>query len=196
MFLHSLSSFFHILFNMLALWMFGRGDRTNVGNQTLRPLLLRLRVSAPAFAWCWSTWRSAIPISTFIGASGAIYGILLAFGHCCFPDQTVLMSFLFPIKGQVHGHDLWRNRVPEFVPDRKARSAIWPHLGGNAFSATCTSARSSARGLPAFRPSISPAAGRNSNCRRAKKEVFRFYMKKQDSGRGTPGSIKPIGLSL
>jgi rhomboid family protein len=34
-----------------------------------------------------------------IGASGAIYGLLLAFG-VLYPNQTVLMNFLFPIRAK------------------------------------------------------------------------------------------------
>ena len=34
-----------------------------------------------------------------IGASGAIFGLLLAFG-VLYPNQTVLMNFLFPIKAK------------------------------------------------------------------------------------------------
>ena len=37
--------------------------------------------------------------SRTIGASGAIYGLLLAFG-VLYPDRTVLFSFLFPIKAK------------------------------------------------------------------------------------------------
>jgi len=37
--------------------------------------------------------------SSTIGASGAIYGLLLAFG-VLFPDTQVLMYFLFPIKAK------------------------------------------------------------------------------------------------
>jgi membrane associated rhomboid family serine protease len=37
--------------------------------------------------------------SRTIGASGAVYGLLLAFG-LLYPDRTVLFSFLFPMKAK------------------------------------------------------------------------------------------------
>ena len=39
------------------------------------------------------------PYTRTIGASGAIYGLLMAFGMT-YPDTTVLFSFLFPIKAK------------------------------------------------------------------------------------------------
>ena len=38
-------------------------------------------------------------IVAITGASGAIYGLLLAFG-VLYPNQTVLMNFLFPIRAK------------------------------------------------------------------------------------------------
>ena len=42
-----------------------------------------------------------------IGASGAIYGLLLAFG-VCYPGPDRADEFPVPDQGQVHGHDLRR----------------------------------------------------------------------------------------
>lgn len=88
---------FHLVFNMLALWMFGSPLEGDWGTRRflryyficgigagICDLLLNLLVGGRA---------------PTIGASGAIYGVLLAFG-VCYPEQTVLMNFLFPIKAK------------------------------------------------------------------------------------------------
>ena len=98
MFLHS--GLFHILFNMLALWMFGTdlehrwGTRyfvkfyfvTGIGAGLLTVLfsLLPLGVSGQLYR------------SDIIGASGAIYGLLLAYA-LYFPERRIYMYFVFPI---------------------------------------------------------------------------------------------------
>ncbi len=96
MFLHG--GFWHIVVNMFVLWMFGAeleqlwGSRefvrywfvTGIGG-ALVYLLLMPRID-PVTAY--------VPL---IGASGACYGLLMAYGML-FPERTVLLYFLFPVK--------------------------------------------------------------------------------------------------
>lgn len=98
LFLHSLSSFWHILFNMLMLWMFGAPIEETWGT---RRFLQYYFVCGVGAGICVVLVNLAFgnPHQRVIGASGAIYGLLLAFGML-FPNQTVLMSFLFPIKAK------------------------------------------------------------------------------------------------
>src|SRR5437764_638219 len=90
----------HILFNMLALWMFGTelervwGTRyflkfyfvTGIGAGILTVLFSLLPFSASD-----QLYRSDV-----IGASGAIYGLLLAYA-LYFPDRPIYMYLVFPI---------------------------------------------------------------------------------------------------
>src|SRR5260370_24517617 len=96
MFLHG--GIEHILFNMLALWMFGTPLEQDWGTRRFLKYYFICGIGAGLFDLALNillgNWRN-----TTIGASGAIYGLLLAFG-VCYPDQTVLMSFLFPIKAK------------------------------------------------------------------------------------------------
>jgi len=92
MFLHG--GVFHIVFNMLALWMFGTelervwGTRyflkfyavTGVGAGVLTVLFSLL-----PFAFAQQVYRANV-----IGASGAIYGVLLAYAMY-FPDRPILL---------------------------------------------------------------------------------------------------------
>src|SRR5689334_13488273 len=94
-FLHG--SVFHLVFNMLALWMFGSPLETDWGTQRFMRYYLTCGVGA---GLCDLTLNLILGgRAPTIGASGAIYGVLLAFG-VCYPEQTVLMNFLFPIKAK------------------------------------------------------------------------------------------------
>jgi membrane associated rhomboid family serine protease len=96
MFLHG--SFRHIFWNMLILWMFGSeisilwGRRaflqyyfvTGVGAGLVYMLLMPLLDGSSAY-------------SPLIGASGACFGVLTAFG-LLFPERRILLFFLIPVK--------------------------------------------------------------------------------------------------
>jgi membrane associated rhomboid family serine protease len=98
MFLHA--NVLHLLFNMLAIWMFGTeleriwGTReflkfyfvTGVG-----AALLTVVFSLLPFGFSQSLYHAIV-----IGASGAIYGLLLAFA-LYYPDRPILLALLFPI---------------------------------------------------------------------------------------------------
>lgn len=98
LFLHSLGSIWHIVFNMLTLWMFGAPIEETWGT---RRFLQYYFVCGIGAGICVVVANLAFgnPNQPVLGASGAIYGLLLAFGML-FPNQTVLMSFLFPIKAK------------------------------------------------------------------------------------------------
>jgi membrane associated rhomboid family serine protease len=82
----------HILFNLLALWMFG-GELENLwGSKRFLFYFFFCGIGAGICTVIFSPYQF-IPV---IGASGAIYGILLAFGWL-FPNRPILIYFLFPI---------------------------------------------------------------------------------------------------
>lgn len=98
MFLHA--DFFHILFNMLILWMFGVELERMWGTRGFLRYYAITGVGAAATAIVASllpmdaaTLMYSVPT---IGASGAIYGLLLAFA-LYFPNRPILMFLLFPI---------------------------------------------------------------------------------------------------
>lgn len=93
LFLHG--GFFHILLNMLALWMFGTELEWLWGT----PRFVRFYfVTGIGAALCSTlvTPNSTIPI---IGASGAIYGLLAAYG-LLFPERILLLYLVIPIKAK------------------------------------------------------------------------------------------------
>ena len=103
MFLHG--GLFHILFNMLALWMFGTELERIWGTRYFPEVLLRHRASARAML---TVAFSLLPLdvsrdlyrSGIIGASGAVYGLLLAYA-LYFPDRQIYMYFLFPVPAKI-----------------------------------------------------------------------------------------------
>lgn len=102
MFLHG--SPMHLLFNMLGVWMFGVelermwGTRyfskyyaatgIGAGLTALIISLLPFAATAPAYT------------SITIGASGALFGLLLAFAMY-YPDRPILVMLLFPVPAKV-----------------------------------------------------------------------------------------------
>jgi len=98
MFLHG--GFGHIIWNMLALWMFGADLERAWGTRKfirfyffcgigagICVVLLNYLLPAP--------WGN--PSVGTIGCSGAIFGILLAYAML-YPDRTILWGFLIPIQ--------------------------------------------------------------------------------------------------
>jgi membrane associated rhomboid family serine protease len=89
-FLHG--GFSHILFNLLALWMFGGELESYWGSKKFLRFFLFCGIGAGICTVVFSPYQF-IPV---IGASGAIYGILLAYGWL-FPNRLIYIYFLFPI---------------------------------------------------------------------------------------------------
>lgn len=94
MFLHG--GFMHILFNMFALWMFGRELEETWGRNRFLRFYLFCGIGA-GICIVLINYMFGNPSIPTIGASGAIYGILLA-SAMMWPDRIVYINFLFPIK--------------------------------------------------------------------------------------------------
>ena len=85
----------HILFNMFALWLFGTEIENYWGTKEFTAYYFICGIGA-ALINLISTIGSPYPT---VGASGAVFGILLAFGMM-FPDRYIFLYFLFPIKAK------------------------------------------------------------------------------------------------
>ena len=99
MFLHA--GFWHVGINMLMLWMFGSELETLWGRKEFIRYYMITGVGAgifslvPYFIGVVFGYRGYIP--SIIGASGAVYGILLAYAMT-YPNRTVLVYFIMPVK--------------------------------------------------------------------------------------------------
>ncbi|MEE8257006.1 MAG: rhomboid family intramembrane serine protease [Acidobacteriota bacterium] len=95
LFLHDINGFMHILFNMFALWMFGSDLEKSWGSEKF---LFYYFLTGIGAGICVVLVDPSSPIPT-VGASGAIFGILLAFG-LLFPDRPILVALLIPVKAK------------------------------------------------------------------------------------------------
>lgn len=91
MFMHG--GFWHIAFNMFALWMFGRFLETAWGPRRFLIYYFICGIGAAVTQEACQFIGLISPYDFTVGASGAIYGILFAFGMT-FPDERM---FVFPI---------------------------------------------------------------------------------------------------
>jgi membrane associated rhomboid family serine protease len=80
----------HLAVNMLALWMFGRDVERVLGSRRFLFYYLICVVSA-ALLQLIVAYASAHPYPT-VGASGGVFGVLLAFGMF-FPQRRLLLLF-------------------------------------------------------------------------------------------------------
>lgn len=99
MFLHA--GLWHVGMNMLMLWMFGSELENLWGRKEFLRYYFFAGVGAgifslvPYFVGVLAGYRGQIP--SIIGASGAVYGILLAYAMT-YPDRKVLVYMIMPVK--------------------------------------------------------------------------------------------------
>jgi membrane associated rhomboid family serine protease len=90
-FLHSTDNITHLLFNMLGLWMFGAEIERYVGPRRLLACYFASVVTAALSQLFIPALFSAPPAPT-IGASGGVFGLLLAYAFL-FPKRKVIPLF-------------------------------------------------------------------------------------------------------
>ncbi len=100
MFLHS--GIWHIFFNMLTLYWFGPDIERTWGMQRFLKYYLICGVGA-GICVVLAEWIFGFSGNRTVGSSGAIYGLLLAYG-LLFPDRTILFFFIIPMKVR---HFVW-----------------------------------------------------------------------------------------
>jgi membrane associated rhomboid family serine protease len=171
----------HWLFNMLTLWMFGAPVEGSWGTRRFLKFYIYCGIAAGA---CDAIVRMALPESMglpfvgTIGASGAIFGLLVAYA-VLFPDTPVLMFLLFPMKAKTMvmifiGIELLMSMGPN------TGVATIAHLGGAAFGYLYLK-----RKLPTFRVSPPDVGGAYQRWKMARaKKKFQVYLRNRGGGRG------------
>ncbi|HMN70115.1 MAG TPA: rhomboid family intramembrane serine protease [Bdellovibrionales bacterium] len=104
MFLHA-SGVFHVLFNMLILWWFGAELESRWGTRFFVTYYLVCGIGAGALyvigtlLYYLVTGNALVMATPLVGASGATYGLLLAFG-ILFGERVIHFMMLFPMKAK------------------------------------------------------------------------------------------------
>jgi membrane associated rhomboid family serine protease len=179
MFLHG--SITHILFNMLALWMFGAAVEQTWGTRRFLQYYFICGIGAGVCV-VLANMAFGNPAERVIGASGAIYGLLLAFGML-FPEQEILFMFLFPIKAK---YAVMIFGAIAFLGSFQAGPiSNLAHLGGMLVGFIYIRQQfSTRRRSRVTKPSFSAVGWwREYKMQRAKKK-FQVYMKKHGSDKG------------
>ena len=134
MFLHA--DFSHIFFNMFSLWMFGRIIEQTLGTKRFLAYYFISGIGAGLCQIIMQIFTANSPFAATIGASGACYGILLAFG-LLYPNQKIyLLIPPIPIKAKwlVIGYAILEAYLAFNTNSNIAHLA---HLGGMLFGLLC-----------------------------------------------------------
>ena len=92
MFMHA--NFSHIFFNMFALWMFGRTLEYELGQKRFLTYYMVCGIGAALIQYLTALAFGEFPL-VLVGASGAVMGLLLAFG--VLHPNAVIMLLIPPI---------------------------------------------------------------------------------------------------
>lgn len=125
-FLHG--GLFHILFNMLAVWMFGCDLERRWGSN----FFLRYYFVSVVGGGILNTLFAPGQMGPSIGASAGVYGILLAYG-LIYPNRIVYFYFLFPIKVKYFVMIIGAIALYSSLTAGQSGIAHLAHLGGMVF---------------------------------------------------------------
>jgi len=150
MFLHSSDSFFHILFNMFALWMFGSTLENLWGPAKFLAFYLVCGLGAGltqaiALTYDISQYNAMFEAGQLgaaelfalvnvptLGASGAVMGIFAAFAYTFPNSQMIILPIPFPIKAKWALLGLGILDVLGGISSESTGIAHFAHLGGAA----------------------------------------------------------------
>lgn len=123
MFVHA--NFWHILFNMIALFFFGPPVEERLGSSEFIKFYLLCGLGGAALSFLLRIWTGPTLI---VGASGAIFGVMLAYAMY-WPDAPIYIWGILPVKAKwlLAAYvviDLWGAYA------RSGGVAYFAHLGG------------------------------------------------------------------
>jgi membrane associated rhomboid family serine protease len=128
MFVHS--GFLHLAFNMLMLFFFGPAVEEHMGGRTFLWYYLLCGLGGAALSFLIALF---VPVAPFVGASGAVFGVALAFA-LTWPDAPILV-FPLPVPIRAKWLVLGLAAIDLALAVSGARDGIahLAHLGGFVF---------------------------------------------------------------
>jgi len=122
LFVHT--TFLHLLFNMLGLWWFGTDLEKAWGSKKFFRYFM--------FTGIGSGIVSLLMNQPTIGASGAIYGLLFAFGML-YPNRTIYLYFVLPLKAKYFVLLFGLIELAALMFSKTSGINHWAHLAGLFF---------------------------------------------------------------
>jgi membrane associated rhomboid family serine protease len=151
LFLHDTSGLGHILGNMFALWMFGTPLENRWGSQRFLLFYFVTGFGAAALHGVnyWEYVQAfnlhaatgsgealyflqSLEMTPTVGASGAVFGLLLGFGMM-YPNQQIYLYFLLPIKAKYFVAIYGLFELFNGVANSGSSIAHFAHVGGMIF---------------------------------------------------------------
>lgn len=135
MFMHG--NFTHIFFNMFALWMFGRVLEQILGPKQFLIFYMVCGLGAgltQELAQTGQMLLTGLPFDvSVVGASGAVYGILLGFGYLLPEERIFIFPLPVPIKAKYFVIGYAVIELTSALAQRGDGVAHCAHLGGMLF---------------------------------------------------------------
>ena len=131
MWFHSLGEFYHILFNMIFLWMFGGSLEQAWGSKAFLKFYLICGTGAGVVVFL--AGYLFYPADHTVGASGAIYGLVAAWA-IVFADRIVYLMGIIPMRGKYFALIPIVLALGDFLVGESGVSHA-AHLGGLAIGA-------------------------------------------------------------
>ncbi|HEX5045028.1 MAG TPA: rhomboid family intramembrane serine protease [Candidatus Polarisedimenticolaceae bacterium] len=126
MWLHALDPM-HVVFNMLSLWLLGGELERQWGARRFLVYYLVCGVGAAPFIVAADMIPGAH--ASTVGASGAIFGIIVAFG-VVFAERVIYLMALFPIKARTFAWIMFAVAFLSMLTQTQAGVSSIAHLGG------------------------------------------------------------------
>jgi membrane associated rhomboid family serine protease len=128
MFLHSTNNLGHILFNMLGLWMIGTELERTWGTRFFTKYYMVTGVGAGVTQLLLGLVSDTFYFNITVGASGAIYGLLLAYAMY-FPHRMLIL-LIFPVPARIAVTILGAIALMSSINGGGGGVAHTAHLGG------------------------------------------------------------------
>jgi membrane associated rhomboid family serine protease len=149
MFLHDPRSFMHILFNMIGLYFFGSQVESRLRAERFVTLYFVSGISGAALSFVFA------PNATILGASGAVYGVMLAFARY-WPRQRILIWGILPVEARVFVIVMTALSLWSGATGSRGGVADFAHLGGFAGAWAYLAWLDRHSGVKRFRSRIAP----------------------------------------
>ena len=131
MFIHDPRSISHLLFNMLALFIFGRHVEWKMGSREFLLYYLLTGILAGIFSFFVYIFTGQVWVS-LMGASGAVFAVQLAYA-AFFPHSIIYIWCILPLRAPVMVLGFTALEVFFMITGRGGNVAHSTHLAGFAF---------------------------------------------------------------